>query len=107
VLGGIMEVKLRAAMARVKTPFDFIDRPVAFILFTLILIVLATHILIATLRFPGLLLASALDILTFGRIANLKVRRRMLVGLIRYYNGVIRTGNWLSARALANQLVQA
>ena len=45
VLGGIMEVKLRAAMARVKTPFDFIDRPVAFILFTIILIVLATHIL--------------------------------------------------------------
>lgn len=45
VLGGIMEVKLRAAMARVKTPFDFIDRPVAFILFTLIVIVLIGHIL--------------------------------------------------------------
>jgi putative tricarboxylic transport membrane protein len=44
VLGGIMEVKLRAAMARVKTPFDFIDRPVAFILFSLILIVLAAHL---------------------------------------------------------------
>ncbi|WP_264210896.1 tripartite tricarboxylate transporter permease [Leisingera thetidis] len=45
VLGGIMEVKLRAAMARVKEPFDFIDRPVAFILFLLIIIVLAVHIL--------------------------------------------------------------
>ncbi len=45
VLGGIMEVKLRAAMARVKEPFDFIDRPVAFILFLLIIIVLTVHIL--------------------------------------------------------------
>ena len=44
VLGGIMEVKLRAGMARVKTPLDFIDRPVAFILFCIILIVLAAHI---------------------------------------------------------------
>ncbi|KIC28208.1 tripartite tricarboxylate transporter permease [Leisingera sp. ANG-S5] len=45
VLGGIMEVKLRAGMARVKEPFDFIDRPVAFILFCIIIIVLAVHIL--------------------------------------------------------------
>ena len=29
VLGGIMETKLRSAMARVKTPLDFIDRPIA------------------------------------------------------------------------------
>ncbi len=44
VLGGIMEVKLRAAMARVKTPFDMIDRPLAFIIFLTILLVLALHI---------------------------------------------------------------
>lgn len=44
VLGGIMEVKLRAGMARVKEPMDFIDRPVAFILFLIIIIVLAMHI---------------------------------------------------------------
>lgn len=43
VLGGIMEVKLRAGMARVKTPLDMIDRPVAFILFLIIVIVLAAH----------------------------------------------------------------
>ncbi len=43
VLGGIMEVKLRAAMARVKEPLDFIDRPVAFILFLAIILVLSTH----------------------------------------------------------------
>ena len=44
VLGGIMEVKLRAGMARVKEPLDFIDRPVAFILFVVIVLVLANHI---------------------------------------------------------------
>ena len=53
VLGGIMEVKLRAGMARVKSfPDFFIDRvgdgteirPVAVILFLMILGVLALHI---------------------------------------------------------------
>jgi len=44
VLGNIMEVKLRAGMARVKEPWDFIDRPVAFILFVVIIIVLLSHI---------------------------------------------------------------
>ncbi|MFN3145406.1 MAG: tripartite tricarboxylate transporter permease [Paracoccaceae bacterium] len=43
VLGGIMEVKLRASMSRVKTPFDFIERPVAMILFLIILLILAVH----------------------------------------------------------------
>ncbi len=43
VLGGIMEVKLRAGMARVKEPFDFIDRPVAMILFIMIIGVLLLH----------------------------------------------------------------
>lgn len=42
VLGGIMEVKLRAAMNRVDTPLDFINRPIAFILFCLILIILGS-----------------------------------------------------------------
>jgi putative tricarboxylic transport membrane protein len=45
VLGGIMEVKLRAGMARVKAPFDFIDRPIAMILFLMIVFVLLLHIL--------------------------------------------------------------
>ena len=44
VLGGIMEVKLRASMNRVREPFDFIDRPVAFILFVAILLVLLAQI---------------------------------------------------------------
>jgi putative tricarboxylic transport membrane protein len=33
VLGGLMETKLRTAMARVETPLDFINRPIAAILF--------------------------------------------------------------------------
>ncbi|MEM8948011.1 MAG: tripartite tricarboxylate transporter permease [Pseudomonadota bacterium] len=44
VLGGIMEAKLRTSMARVKTPLDFIDRPIAFLLFIIILIVLSLHV---------------------------------------------------------------
>lgn len=43
VLGGIMEAKLRTSMMRVKTPFDFIDRPIAFILFCIIVLVLGSH----------------------------------------------------------------
>ncbi|MEM6823859.1 MAG: tripartite tricarboxylate transporter permease [Pseudomonadota bacterium] len=42
VLGGIMEVKLRASMNRVKEPLDFIDRPIAFLIFCAILIVLGS-----------------------------------------------------------------
>lgn len=43
VLGGIMEVKLRSALPRLNTPFDMIDRPIAFIIFILILLVLALN----------------------------------------------------------------
>jgi len=43
VLGGIMEVKLRSAMPRVKTPLDFIDRPIAALLFGAIIFVLVLH----------------------------------------------------------------
>ena len=44
VLGGIMEVKLRSALPRLKTPLDMIDRPISFILFGMIVLVLALHI---------------------------------------------------------------
>ena len=44
VLGGIMETKLRSAMARVKDPLDFVNRPIAAILFCLILLVIIMHI---------------------------------------------------------------
>jgi putative tricarboxylic transport membrane protein len=44
VLGGIMEVKLRSAMIRVKHPLDFVDRPIAAILAVLIVLVILMHI---------------------------------------------------------------
>ncbi len=44
VLGGIMEVKLRSSMARIKTPLDFIDRPIAAIIFGLIILVIGVHL---------------------------------------------------------------
>ncbi|WP_319824398.1 tripartite tricarboxylate transporter permease [Thalassovita sp.] len=44
VLGGIMEVKLRSALPRLKTPLDMIDRPIALVLFLMILLVLALHV---------------------------------------------------------------
>ena len=43
VLGGIMEVKLRSALPRLKTPFDMIDRPIAAIIFALIILVFVIH----------------------------------------------------------------
>ena len=43
VLGGLMETKLRTAMVRVNTPWDFIDRPIAFILFCMIVLAIASH----------------------------------------------------------------
>lgn len=44
VLGGIMEVKLRSSMNRVKEPLDFIDRPIAFLLFCAIVLILGLHL---------------------------------------------------------------
>ena len=44
VLGGIAETKLRTSMARVDTPLEFIERPIAAVLFTLILVSISAHI---------------------------------------------------------------
>ena len=62
-----------------------------------------THALIVLLRMPVLVIAGALDLVTLRQIPTLRVRSRMLLGLLRYYGGVIRTGSWLSPRATANQ----
>ncbi len=43
VLGGIMETRLRSAMASVYSPLDFIARPIAAIIFLLILLTLLLH----------------------------------------------------------------
>lgn len=44
VLGGIMETRLRTAMANIDSPLDFISRPISAILFVLILLVLGLHV---------------------------------------------------------------
>jgi GT2 family glycosyltransferase len=61
------------------------------------------HTLIILLRTPLLMLAALLDLATLGQVPALRVRSRMLTGLARYYMGVMRTGSWLSPRAMANQ----
>ena len=43
VLGGIMEVKLRSAMARVREPLDFVDRPIAAGIAIAIVLLLVFH----------------------------------------------------------------
>ena len=62
-----------------------------------------THCLIMSLRLPPLILASLLDIISLRQIPALRVRSRMLGGLLGYYRGVLRTGTWISPRAQANQ----
>ena len=44
VLGGIAENKFRTSLARIDTPLDWINRPIAAIIFGLIVVVLITHI---------------------------------------------------------------
>lgn len=44
VLGKLMEDRLRTAMARVREPWDFIDRPIAFILFCMIVIAVSVQV---------------------------------------------------------------
>jgi len=44
VLGNIMEVKLRAAMARVTSPLDFVDRPIAAFLAIVIVVIIVSSI---------------------------------------------------------------
>lgn len=58
-----------------------------------------THALIVTLRLPVLLIAAFLDLVTLRQFPALRLRSRMLEGLLHYYVRVIRTGSWLSPRA--------
>ena len=62
------------------------------------------HILIAGLRLPVLTIAAFLDLLTLRQVPALRVRGKILTGLLKYYAGVRKSGNWLSPRAIENQL---
>jgi GT2 family glycosyltransferase len=61
------------------------------------------HILISVLRLPELTVSALLDLLTLHQVAALRVRIKVLLGLVQYYSGVLRSGSWLSPRATANQ----
>ncbi|MCB1341160.1 MAG: tripartite tricarboxylate transporter permease [Pseudooceanicola sp.] len=76
VLGNIMEVKLRAGMARVKEPWDFIDRPISFILFVSILLIIAFHIRRVVLERRDLKQAEAGTRTRPNRFGGLLARRR-------------------------------
>ena len=62
------------------------------------------HLLIAMLRIPMLIIATLLDLLTLRLVPALRVRSKMLSGLLKYYAGVMTTGSWLSPRARENQV---
>jgi hypothetical protein len=62
-----------------------------------------THTLIIALRLPMLMVGALVDLITVHRVPALRVRSRMLLGLLQYYAGAIQTGSWLSPRARANQ----
>lgn len=61
------------------------------------------HLQIALLRLPLLIVAALLDLLTLCRIPALRVRSKMLTGLLKYYAGVMQSRTCLSPRALANR----
>ena len=48
ILGGIMESRLRVAMARIDSPLDFINRPISAVLFFIIVVVVVLS-LVSTL----------------------------------------------------------
>jgi GT2 family glycosyltransferase len=61
------------------------------------------HFLICALRLPLLTIATLLDLLTLRLVPALRVRSKIFAGLFKYYVGVMKTGSWLSPRAVANQ----
>jgi len=65
-----------------------------------------THTMIFLLRMPMLVVWALLDLMSLRQVPMLRVRSRMCTGLLRYYVGVMRTGSWLSPRALKNRIAK-
>jgi len=61
------------------------------------------HDLIGLLRLPLLAVAALADLLTLMQNPLLRVRSKMLLGLLAYYAGVLKNRTWLSPRAIANR----
>jgi GT2 family glycosyltransferase len=61
------------------------------------------HFIIALLNLPALSLAALLNIVSFRSIRALRLRGHIFSELVPYYRNALRTGVWLSPRALANK----
>ena len=60
-------------------------------------------LIIATLNLPGLSLTALLNIVTLKLVRPLRLRGQIFSQLAPYYLSALRTGVWLSPRALANK----
>ncbi len=61
------------------------------------------HLIIALLNLPVLSLAALLNIVTLRSLRALRLRGYMFSELVPYYLNALKTGVWLSPRALANK----
>ncbi len=61
------------------------------------------HLIIAFLNLPVLLLAAMLNVVTMRTVGALRLRGYIFAELAPYYLNALRTGVWLSPRALANK----
>ncbi len=61
------------------------------------------HLIIALLNLPVLSLAALLNIVTLKRVRALRLRGYIFSELVPYYLNALKTGVWLSPRAIANK----
>ena len=64
------------------------------------------HFLIALLNLPVLSLAALLNIVTLKSVRALRVRSSIFSELVPYYFNALKTGVWLSPRAIANKAIK-
>jgi GT2 family glycosyltransferase len=68
---------------------------------------LCNHLVIALLNLPVLALAATLNFLTLRSIRALRLRARIFSELVPYYRNALKTGVWMSPRAIANKTPNA
>jgi len=64
------------------------------------------HFFIALLNLPVLSLAALLDIVTLKSVRALRIRGDIFSELVPYYFNALKTGVWLSPRAIANRAIK-
>jgi len=65
------------------------------------------HFFIALLNLPVLSLAALLNIVTLKSVRALRIRGHIFLELAAYYFNALKTGVWLSPRAIANKAVKS